>query len=55
MIYVLEDRKSVPRKEICTDVSVFEREGDRSIAKIIVVQVFCYLQLKSFLTNAEAQ
>lgn len=33
----------------------FEREGDQSIAKITVVQVFCYLQLKSFLTNTEAQ
>lgn len=51
MFYILEDRKSVPRKEIYTCVSVFLREGDRSIAKITVVQVSCYLQLKSFLTN----
>ena len=45
----LEDRKSVPMS------ACFEREQDWSIAIVTVVQVFCHLQLKPFLTNIDAQ
>ena len=49
LLYILEDRKSVPMS------ACFEREQDWSIATVTVVQVFCHLQLKPFLTNIDAQ
>lgn len=45
----MEDRKSAPMS------ACFERERDHSIATVTVVQVFCHLQLKPFLTNIDAQ